>query len=214
MRQKLVIRDDISVKLPKGPIGISFSGGADSSLLVYLVLNQIKDEPVHLFTISTVKRNLSQHKITSDVLNKICQLTNNYNIIQHVSICNNNDEGSAQIQVLPRKMLYEQQSIKSMLYGDNANPPADCGIENFEKFEMFNENFRSPLYTRSLQVSLGQFCPLTNLNKQDIVKIYCEQGIIDSVFPLTRSCGSDYNNNPCGTCWFCRERSWGLAVLN
>ena len=43
MRQKLVIRDDISVELPKGPIGISFSGGADSSLLVYLVLNQIKE---------------------------------------------------------------------------------------------------------------------------------------------------------------------------
>ena len=189
MRQKLVIRDDISVELPKGPIGISFSGGVDSSLLVYLVLNQIKDEPVHLFTISTVKRNLSQHKITSDVLNKI-------------------------FQVLPRKMLYEQQSIKSMLYGDNANPPADCGIENFEKFEMFNENFRSPLYTRSVQVYPGQFCPLTNLNKQDIVKIYCEQEIIDTVFPLTKSCGSDYGSNPCGTCWFCEERSWGLAVLN
>jgi 7-cyano-7-deazaguanine synthase in queuosine biosynthesis len=215
MRQKLVIRDDISVGLPKGPIGISFSGGVDSSLLVYLVLNQIKDEPVHLFTLSIVGRNLSQHKITSDVLNKICQLTNNYNIIQHVSICNNDATAAANMQVLPRKMLYEQQSIKSMLYGDNANPPADCGIENFEKFKMFNENFRSPLYTRSMRLAYpGQFCPLTNLNKQDIVKIYCEQGIIDTVFPLTKSCSSDYGSNPCGTCWFCGERSWGLAVLN
>ena len=209
MRQKLVIRDDLILELPKGPIGISFSGGADSSLLVYLVLNQIREEPVHLFTISTVERNLLQHKISADVLNKICQLTNNYNVIHHVSICNTDIEGVKHIQILPRKMLYEFETVKSVLYGDNCNPPADSGIENFELLN------RSPLYTRSVQVSLGQFCPLTNLNKQDIVKIYCEQGIMESVFPLTKSCGQTaYGKDPCGTCWFCEERAWGLAALD
>jgi 7-cyano-7-deazaguanine synthase in queuosine biosynthesis len=212
MRQKLVIRDDLILELPKGPIGISFSGGADSSLLVYLVLNQIREEPVHLFTVSMVERNLNQYKTSADVLTKICQLTNNYNVIQHISVYNTVIDSSTCLQDYPKKLLYEQQVIKSMLYGDNSNPPADSGIENFE---MLNEHSRSPLYTRSVQVSPGQFCPLTNLNKQDIVKIYCEQGIMESVFPLTKSCGmTGYGKDPCGTCWFCAERSWGLAALD
>lgn len=214
MRQTLIINDNTSVSLPKGPVGISFSGGADSSLLVYLVLEQLKDYPVHLFTISTVERNLSQHKITADVLSKICQLTNNYNVIQHISTCNTDIEGANLIQDLPIKMLYEQEIIKSMLYGDNCNPPADCGINNIEQFEMFNKRFRSPLHTRTSRLSLEQYCPLTNLNKQDICKIYQQQGILDSVFPLTKSCGTDYGTEPCGTCWFCVERAWGMQVLD
>ena len=54
MKQKLIINDDISLELPKGSIGISFSGGADSSLLVYLVLNQLREETLHLFTIRVI----------------------------------------------------------------------------------------------------------------------------------------------------------------
>ena len=210
MRQKLIIRDDIIVDLPNGPIGISFSGGADSSLLVYLVLNQLRDHTVQLFTISTAERNLSQHKIAADVLSKLCKLTNNYNVIHHVSICNTNVEGAKHIQFLPKKMLYEYETIKSMLYGDNANPPTDFGTKD----SMFNIAFRSPLFTRPLQVSSGQFCPLTNLNKQDICKIYQKEGILESVFPLTKSCGTEYGEKPCSSCWFCVERDWGLSALN
>lgn len=214
MRQKLVITDDIVLDLPAGPIGISFSGGVDSSLLVYLVMKQFKNEVVHLFTVSTVERNLSQHKITSDVLNKICQLTGNYNVVQHMLIQNTNVEGAANLQVLPNKMLYEQQIVTSILYGDNRNPPKNCGIDGIEQFEMFNESSRSPNGYRSLMISPGRYWPLTNLDKQDVIKIYHQHNILDTLFPLTRSCGKEYGTSPCGTCWFCKERQWGLDILN
>lgn len=210
----LTIRDDIVLDLPRGPIGISFSGGADSSLLVYLVLNQIKDETIHLFTISTIERNLTQHKTTSDVLNKICRITNNYNVIHHVSIHNTNAEGINHIQSLPKKMLYEDENIKSILYGDNCNPPKDCSFKNIKNFNMFKQPARSPLTTRSLKPAPGQYCPLTNLNKKDICKIYQKEGILESVFPITKSCGTEYGKEPCGVCWFCVEREWGLEALD
>lgn len=210
MRQRLVIREDIILELPRGPIGISFSGGADSSLLVYLVLNQLKNYPVHLFTISTVERQLAQHKITADVLAKICTLTNNYNLLHHVSVYDKNTEGAKNIQTYPKQLLYEQQTIKSMLYGDNCNPK----LEDIPNAKMFDVQFRSPLHTRSMMISPGQYCPLTNLNKQDICKIYQKQGILESIFPITKSCGTPYGTDPCGNCWFCIERSWGLEALN
>lgn len=210
MRQRLHIRDDVILDLPRGPIGISFSGGVDSSLLVYLVLNQLRDHTVHLFTISTIERHLTQHKTTADVLSKICKLTNNYNVIQHISICNTNVEGAKHIQFFPKKMLYEDETIKSILYGDNCNPPPESDL----KGKIFDVNTRSPLFVRPLKISLGQYWPLTNLNKQDICKIYQKEGIIETVFPLTKSCGTKYGIDPCGHCWFCRERAWGLEALN
>jgi 7-cyano-7-deazaguanine synthase in queuosine biosynthesis len=214
MKQKLIINDDISLELPKGSIGISFSGGADSSLLVYLVLNQLREETLHLFTISTIERNLSQHKITSDVLTKICYLTNNYNVVHHISIYNTNNEGIKHIRYLPQKMLHEQKSVTSILYGDNCNPPFDCGVDSIIQTEMMHKQSRSPLFTRSLQIRPGEFRPLTNLNKKDIVQLYFEQGILESVFPSTRSCGREYDVDPCGTCFFCAERTWGLTQIN
>lgn len=210
---RLIINQDTVLSLPSGPIGICFSGGADSSLLVYLVLNQIKNETVHLFTISTVQRNLYQHKICADVLTEICRLTNNYNIIQHITVTDTDAEGIASIRLLPEQMLYQQQTVKSMLYGDNCNPSEDDNIPGIKEFDFFNEQTRSPLFTRSLRWAPGQYWPLTNLNKQDICKIYQAQGIADSVYPLTKSCSTDYDQLPCGKCWFCLERSWGEQVF-
>ena len=203
----LVINNDITLELPSGAIGISFSGGVDSSLLAYLVLDQIKDTEIHLFTISTVQRNLCQHKVCADVLSEICRLTNNYNVIQHMSVCNSDAEGSSSINLLPDKMLYHQQIVKSVLYGTNCNPSA-TDIPGIDQFEFFYERQRSPLVTRPLS-SNGIYRPLTNLTKQDIYGIYLEQGITESVYPLTKSCSTDYGQLPCGKCWFCLERVWG-----
>jgi 7-cyano-7-deazaguanine synthase in queuosine biosynthesis len=212
MRQKLIIRDDIIVDLPNGPIGINFSGGADSSLLVYLVLNQLRNHTVHLFTISTLERHFTQHKTTADVLAKICSLTNNYNILHYVSIHDKNTEGANNIQHFPKQLLYEKQIIKSLLYGNNCNPKIE-DLPDVNRFD-WDDQSRSPLYTRSLMSSLGQYCPLTNLTKQDICKIYQKQGILESVFPITKSCGTPYGTDPCEKCWFCIERKWGLSALN
>jgi 7-cyano-7-deazaguanine synthase in queuosine biosynthesis len=64
--------------------------------------------------------------------------------------------------------------------------------------------------------------PWTNFNKQTIAQLYAQENLMDSLFPLTRSCewapvmGEDIpdpHGAHCGQCWWCQERYWGFGRL-
>ena len=212
MRQKLVIRDDIVVDLPNGPIGISFSGGVESSLLVYLVLSQLKMHPTHLFTISVDFRDFNQHFITARVLREICRITDNFNIYQHITI----GQDKRIINHLfdtPKDFILNHNIVKSLLAGGNANPP-DYVVKKSrffinEKGPMDDE--RNPNVFRNIKCNPFLYAPFSNLNKQDIIQIYKDNNIDTNILPLTQSCAV---SPPCGDCWFCFERNWGMQVLD
>ena len=61
--------------------------------------------------------------------------------------------------------------------------------------------------------------PFKNIDKKFIAHIYKEYGLIDTLYPLTRSCEStdpdncdDYKGH-CGNCWWCLERKWAFGIL-
>ena len=65
----------------------------------------------------------------------------------------------------------------------------------------------------------GQF-PLINIDKQGVKELYEKFGLLDTLYPLTRSCESftDDFSKHCGeykdeqdVCWFCKERYWGFG---
>ena len=210
MRQTLFIRDDIILSLPDGPIGISFSGGADSTLLLYLALKQLRRYPIYLFTVSVSFREFNQHHITANVLNKVCSLTNNYNVFQHFTIGNNSSAIDAMFDQ-PNKFALNYNVITAILAGGNANPPDDV-VKDTHFFTADNgrpplDNGRNPNYVRSIKQSPILYSPFVNLNKQDILRIYKDNNILDDVLPLTQSC---WTHPPCGDCWHCFEKNWGL----
>jgi hypothetical protein len=211
MRQKLIIRDDIIVDLPNGPIGISFSGGVESSLLVYLVLSQLKSYPVHLFTVSVDFRDFNQHIITSQVLQEICRITNNFNVYQHITV-GRDDSIINRLFETPKDFILNHKIVKSLLAGGNANPPND--IIKHTKFFVDGKgpmnNDRDPTVVRSIKCNPYLYAPLCNLNKQDIIQLYKDNKIDKNILPLTQSC---WAAPPCGDCWFCFERSWGMQIL-
>lgn len=54
--------------------------------------------------------------------------------------------------------------------------------------------------------------PYYNLNKKDLAKMYEDQGLMDSLFPVTRSCEDDnLLTGHCGKCWWCCERKWAFG---
>ncbi len=59
--------------------------------------------------------------------------------------------------------------------------------------------------------------PWTNWDKQDLAELYNNLSIMDTLFPLTRSCegmGSEIlAGKHCGECWWCLERLWGFGRL-
>ena len=59
--------------------------------------------------------------------------------------------------------------------------------------------------------------PWTNWHKQDLAELYNNLDIMNTLFPLTRSCegmGSEIlARKHCGECWWCQERLWGFGRL-
>ena len=53
--------------------------------------------------------------------------------------------------------------------------------------------------------------PFLGMDKKDIARLYEEEGILDDLFPLTRSCENDDTlDYHCGYCWWCDERKWAF----
>lgn len=58
----------------------------------------------------------------------------------------------------------------------------------------------------------NRFSSLINLDKKRIAELYNSLGILDDLFPLTRSrekITDDFSHH-CGLCWFCAERFWAF----
>ena len=209
MRQTLTVRDDISVSLPDGPVGILFSGGVESSLLVYFALMQLTKYPLHLFTVSVSFRNFNQHIITAKVLSKLCEITNNYNVYQHFTI-GNSMKAAETMFYTPYDFVLQHKIINCFLVGGNANPPDEVMVGtkffNFTNRRPWNDDTRSPYVERPLKVAPIVYAPFTNINKQAVFRLYKDNGLLESVLPLTQTCAVD---PPCGECWQCFERNWG-----
>ncbi|MDA8915694.1 7-cyano-7-deazaguanine synthase [bacterium] len=205
--QVLTINDDISLQLYNGPVGISFSGGADSSLLVYLAMTQLS-VPIHLVITTDLERENSHEKTATEVAKKLIEITGHTDIHYHINRQVDSATGVSTLFDLCKKLLYQDGVVKSMLTGITANPPSAV-LKDFDNRDAAIL-VRSSNVKRALKIKPGWYNPLTNLNKQDICRLYDKHGILDSVFPLTKSCSTDYGKPPCGRCWFCEEREWGL----
>ena len=59
------------------------------------------------------------------------------------------------------------------------------------------------------------YSPLINIDKKGVKELYEHFGVLDTLFPLTRSCENwtDDFSSHCGVCWFCLERLWGFGRI-
>ena len=100
----------------------------------------------------------------------------------------------------------------------------DRNITLDKVMEMFNT--RGPMDSRDReqnkkpQIVGNTFFPLINIDKQGVKELYEKFGLLDTLYPLTRSCESftDDFSKHCGeykdeqdVCWFCKERYWGFG---
>jgi 7-cyano-7-deazaguanine synthase in queuosine biosynthesis len=55
--------------------------------------------------------------------------------------------------------------------------------------------------------------PLINIDKRGVAEHYTRLGVLEELFPVTRSCEeitTDFSKH-CEVCWFCAERHWGFG---
>jgi len=203
---------DVEFELPKGPVGILCSGGADSSLVLYLLMKYSK-HPIHIFTLN----NQNKHFVNSVLLNNIIkwcvEQTNNHNIVHHVSYAPAHN--AKNLYNMPFVML-KNKLIDNLYIGDTAWPPkevnqhfASNGNDIVQTKADRDPNKLRPTHWKSF------YLPFTNYSKKIIAEIYRSENIME-LFQLTRSCESleEIGTQHCGKCWWCQERMWAFNLTS
>lgn len=206
---KNVIIEQVEIPLFDGNVGINFSGGTDSSLLLYILLSN-KQETLEIFTLATDLKGRTSAKIAANVIDKCVQLTKNNNINHHITYLD--VQNNERLLRLPNEML-ENKKITKLYTGLTANPPKDIADNFLTPIDNTEHAERDPLIVRP--TIYDNFCfPFFNIDKIKIAEMYQSLNLTETLFPLTRSC--ERENPPanflghCNNCWWCKERLWAF----
>ena len=206
---------EVSIPSKQKDIGISLSGGLDSSLLLFIICSIIEQNQI----------NITLHPMTGNdvvrpclpVVNKIIDWhKDKFNVIwaDHIVWDNSRIHGK-KIKLDSENMtkFCKQKNINYVFNGRTSNPPADI-IEifggHYEKNRQHNRNLPTSIPTK-----WGTLIrPWNNVDKKFIAAMYkkfnCEE-----LIKHTWSCigYAEQTNNftrPCGKCYWCKEKMWGF----
>lgn len=102
---------NVDFELPNGPVGVLCSGGADSSLVLYL-LAKYNTNPIHVFTLSNTEKQLSNLPVIANVLQWIIKQTNNLDIYHHTYFHNT----QTQTELAKYPLLFLQEKDTHVVY--------------------------------------------------------------------------------------------------
>jgi 7-cyano-7-deazaguanine synthase in queuosine biosynthesis len=198
---------DVEFELPKGPVGVLCSGGADSSIVLYL-LAKYGNQPIHVFTLANTEKQLANLPVIANVLQWIIKHTSKTDIFHHTYF--HTTQTQTELAKYPLLFLQEKK-INSLYIGDTCYPPDDVN-KSFTESDFQQSTDRS--YGVKRQTKHGSFYyPFTNYTKQKIAEVYQTEKVLD-LFDLTRSCESPESpSTHCGVCWWCNERKWAFGRL-
>lgn len=216
---------DIIIPKNTNKLGISMSGGADSSLLCYIVADYLKKTnnssiTIHPITCNWETRPWSQHTVKT-VVKKIEGLTRFTNWGQHYVFNVNqadmiSDERKQQMFKYYMGFIFQNNLIDHLFSGKTKNPPKevmDTFIDQVYQVERNNPTKKS-IYKAPVET-----VPFAMVDKRFVIDQYKSYNILEELLPLTRSCEGDINitenfTKECGVCWWCNERKWALEQIN
>tara|TARA_Y100000385_G_C13082070_1_gene634480 strand:+ start:438 stop:1184 length:747 start_codon:yes stop_codon:yes gene_type:complete len=100
--------------------------------------------------------------------------------------------------------------------GMTANPPVKVMKTN-ENFYKRAERRRDPVSYNIPQMQRNRYSPYINVDKKFVADIYKKHNLMDSLYPLCRSCTGreDVTNNyteECHRCFWCYEKKWAFDL--
>jgi hypothetical protein len=168
---------------------------------------------IHIFSLADQEKWLRNTHAAINVISKCAELTGNYNFVHHVTY--EAAQTKENLFVLPTQYLTD--GIVSTVYtGVTKNPPFE--VMTTFTLESLENSERDPTAIRPIKNG-DWYRPWTNWDKKDLYNVYQQHNLIDTLFPVTRSC--EWLNHPwpdpgighCGKCWWCEERQWGFGRL-
>lgn len=201
-------------------IGVQVSGGLDSTILLYLTVKTIQKHnlntkivPISLEIYNKAK-NLNSARA---VISKIKELTGFDNWGESIEAIGNKDQAKGQGKESffssTITHLFSKGIIDFEISGITKNPPLEIS-KNF-KYNEYREFERDA--PTSIYKGRENAMPHAFVDKKGIVEHYVNHNVVDELIPLTLSCDENLDiitkRNwpiPCGTCWWCCERRWGI----
>jgi hypothetical protein len=233
--------DGIPIGIYKnGPVGIGISGGADSAVLLYILMSNIS-HTIHIYNMWTSSRKSAFSKSVDATIETCSRLTGNTNYVVHKVQVEPDESIEFYINMLTDAL--DKKEIDMVYLGLTSFPPREVYLDFAGQQPEWHNEFRSgevthPLFGFTVPVEtaedFGSSCPLTidgkpidslsldtrayiplfNHNKKDIAKLYRFFDLEKSLLPVTRSCENDNHiESHCGNCWWCHERIWAFGSL-
>ena len=207
-----------------GPVGISVSGGADSAILLYILMCNTS-QPIHIYNMWSSSRKYSFAKSVDAVIKTCSKLTGNTNYQVH------------KVRVEPKESIefyfntvtetLNKKEIDIMYMAITNFPPKDVYLKFNDQQQDWHNDFRSDetkhpvfgititedAFTQSV-LDKRTYIPFRNYNKKDIARLYEALDLKTNLLPVTRSCeDDDHQDSHCGKCWWCQERIWAFGDL-
>lgn len=222
--------DFLTLRIPKsGKVGVLMSGGADSSLLAYLLARTIKTN--HL--------NVEVYPVTAELLARPYNLRHSTQVINwiekaldfefslHLSfiVPNHQNKLSDQEKVAIKsdytRDFMERFNLDFYYSGLTSNPPVEdlpSGEFSHRHDERDDESWKKEQESKS-----GLMCPFIWTDKRGIANLYRKLNLFGEMLPLTRSCEAEREETdfctkdcfdvraPGDECYWCRERKYGFS---
>lgn len=200
-------------------IGLKISGGADSALVAYMLAKYAEAErpDLKIYPITGVSEQKPYQEIFSkQVITKIESLVN-YTFNTHITGAVRSDTNYVKDQETLVNNAYESHVLQAHYAGITANPSAEQAPELVDPSASHEDwyNDRQRGLEKKQYTYAPSTRPLINTDKKGVYEHYVTLGILEEIFPLTRSCEIhtlDFSTH-CGECWFCKERQWGFGRL-
>lgn len=177
-----------------------YSGGADSTLLYYLVISSImQNYPDKSLDLIIVDRYNNPVQRATDLYNKIrSDINDTISKLRFVPLPTDTP-GNLQVMYAVDKIKADYDAI---FWGINQYPDDTAIRPKNSSYQINFSTFKAP---DKLHL------PFANFKKTDIIDTYVKLGITD-VLNKTHSCGEPVAV-PCGECFNCRERIWAFTQL-
>lgn len=183
-------------------ISVLFSGGMDSTALLYLLVTQCLEEnrniPIKCYSMKVG----AEEKVCSNILS---WFFNRFSM-------------DISFQFLSKFPMFIRPAVETIQLIDPSYVYTGCNKVITDEFTptKYIKNDTPPV--RGPALNSHHLRPFIDIDKRDIAKIYYDYQILD-LLDLTFSCGSLEKQGkeffPCNQCYFCMERNWALqSIIN
>jgi PP-loop superfamily ATP-utilizing enzyme len=204
-------------------VGLCLSGGADSSLLLYMLGKVKQQTDIKIIPIVFQEEEKNYQRSTSDSVIKLVSDLLSIDIEHPIVVEPVEQDDLYVTKQIAIRNLFVAGVIDCCFNGVTANPPKDVcdqwvsthpGLKGPEDIRFEDNRDLSFPFAKMNGSELTMYRPFARINKKAIAELYDQLGLTDNLFPLTRSCaklGVHHVHHCQEECFWCFERHWGFG---